>query len=154
MTAPQEDVELHTAIVRIVDGFRFDQEWITSRAADFPEHKGAGCGCGVCQKMVGLNHRVADCIMTFVAAHDEQREWEIRLDEVLKLKNVADHQQQFVGVRRHLKSRKMELTSAIDRARLDTFAQAIEESVKDYPRKYPDVATLTNRQREQDKEEE
>lgn len=57
-------MELRDKLKEEIDGFRFDQEWVSSRAEDFPEHKGAGCGCGVCQKMDGLNSKAIDAILT------------------------------------------------------------------------------------------
>ncbi len=58
--------ELRETLLESLDGWRFDQNWIASRVEDFPEHKDAGCGCGVCQKMDGLNGLAVDSFLDAV----------------------------------------------------------------------------------------
>ena len=65
--------ELKRNIMQVVDGFRFDQEWVSHQADDFPDHKGAGCGCGVCQKMKGINESTADSVLTFVDEYTQSK---------------------------------------------------------------------------------
>lgn len=83
MTTPQNkgQEELREKVLERIDAWRFDAEWQTSRASDFPQHKGAGCGCGVCQKIHGLNGVIADDLMRLFNQELEARVKEARVSE-------------------------------------------------------------------------
>ena len=87
--------ELKRNIMQVVDGFRFDQEWVSHQADDFPDHKGAGCGCGVCQKMKGINESTADSVLTFVDEYTQSKlkAFAGEVEEAIGEKEVSEYKQ-------------------------------------------------------------
>ena len=63
---------LREEIIEAINSWRFDHEWVASKAEDFPQHKGAGCGCAVCQKVSGLNNEAADYIEALIQKSNKE----------------------------------------------------------------------------------
>jgi len=74
--------ELREQVSKVIDGWRYEQDWVASKAEDFPEHKGAGCGCPVCVKMSALNSQATNELMALITQYGDRREREGRIDEL------------------------------------------------------------------------
>ena len=81
MTPTEQDKELREQVSKVIDGWRYEQDWVASKAEDFPEHKGAGCGCPVCVKMSALNSQATNELIALITADRKRVALEARIAE-------------------------------------------------------------------------